>query len=367
MKRNKRVALLSTLALLSGAILMPAEAQQPVLKRTTKLRTGETQTASSDTLSQRVRLQNLDLEQSTDAATWMRTIYRQLDLSKDANAALYYPTKTTEQAQNLFAQIFKLIGSDRINVYEYLDGEEIFTPEYKVQFKELLDRFRINYTEGKGRGEATYNVANADIPSSEVKSYYLKETWYFDAATSTYDVKVDALCPILYDLGDYGEVAMPLFWVPYQEIKPFISTTPVMLSSYNNKPSATLDDFFRLKMYDGEIIKTKNLQGRALAQYVATPDSLQAERVRIERQLTDFKKSLFVACQDDAPADSVAAATSPRTATSSAKGTNSRDKRVRSTKASAQSKAAKVKAPKAPKTPKVSKPASSGRSVRGRI
>lgn len=361
MKRNKRIALLGLLTLCVCSQYQTSEAQQAALRRTVKPRQGE-QSAAVDTLSQRVRLHNLDLTQDTRGASWMRTIYRQLDLSREANAPLYYPTKTTEQAQNLFAQIFKLVASDRIKVYEYLDGEEIFTPEYKVQFKDLLDRFRINYTESKG-SEGGYKVANADIPASEVKAYYVKETWYFDAVTSTYDVKIDAICPILYDLGDYGEVAMPLFWLPYEEIKPFISGTLVMLSSYNNKSSATLDDFFRLNMYKGDIIKTKNLLNRALSQYVSTPDSLQAEQKRIEQQLKDFKNHLFVSCADTST-DSLSS--SPVLSSAKAtKGSNIRDKRVRNTKRSTLSQP--KKAEKVPKAPKAKAATTGGRSVRGRI
>lgn len=364
MNGTQRIVWLSTLALVVGGLQLTAEAQQATLRRSARPRQGVEQAAGADTLSQRVRLHNLDMTQDTEGASWMRTIYRRLDLAKEANAPLYYPTKTSEQSQNLFAQIFKLVAADRVKIYEYLDGEELFTPEYKVQFKELLDRFRINYTESKGREWQHYQVANADIPASEVKAYYLKETWYFDANTSTYDVKIDAICPILYDLGDYGEVAMPLFWIPFEELKPFISGKPVMLSSYNNKPSATLDDFFRLTMYDGEIIKTKNLLNRALAQYITSPDSLKVEQERIELQLQDFKKNLFVSCADS-QLDSLAAPA--RTATASlAKGTNSRDKRVRRAKTTA---AAQPKTPKV-KTPKVAKPkpsTSGGRSVRGRI
>lgn len=358
MKGNKRVVWFSAVALLLGGLSASVEAQQPTLRRTVRLRQGEG-SATADTLSQRVRLHNLDLSQDTERASWLRTIYRQLDLSKEANAPLYYPTKTTEQAQSLFAKIFKLVAADQIKVYEYLDGEEVFTPEYKVKFKDLLDRFRINYTESKG----SYHVADADIPTSEVKAYYLKETWYFDAATSTYDVKIDAICPILYDLGDYGEVAMPLFWLPFDEVKPFISDKPVMLSSYNNKPSATLDDFFRLGMYDGQIIKTKNLLNRALSQYITDPDSLKVEQERIELQLKDFKKKLFVACVDTrVDTLTVNMSVPPR----DVKGANSRDKRVRSAKNTVATKT-KVKSIKAAKTSKVKPATTGGRSVRGRI
>lgn len=359
MNLNRGIVLI-TIAIWSALNWAVAQQTAPTIKRTAKVRQSAKTETTADTLSQRAKLLYETLIQGTERASWIRTIYRQLDLSKEANAPLYYPTHTTESSQNLFAQIFKLVAENQINVYEYLDGEEVFTPEYKVKFKELLDRFRINYTETKEKTQTKYRVTNADIPTSEVKSYYIKETWFFDEATSTYDVKLDALCPILYDLGDYGEVPMPLFWLPYEELKPFISITPVMLSSRNNKASSTLDDYFRLRMYDGEIIKTKNLLNKALTQYITTPDSLSSERKRIEDELETFKANLFVKREANDTDSLTGVPQTPR----QDKNANTRDKRVRSknTAKAVQPKVSKSKAPKA-----TSKPSTGGRSVRGRI
>lgn len=345
--------------------LTSAQVSTPTIKRTAKVRSATSQASleSKDSLSQRTKLLNIDLTQNIQEANWTRTIYRQLDLTKESNAPLYYPTRTTDASQNLFAQIFKLLSNKRIVAYEYIDGEEVFTSEYKVQFKDLLDRFRINYTLEDKKGDK-YHVANADIPSSEVKSYYIKETWFFDPTTSTYDVKIDAICPILYDLGEYGEVPMPLFWLPYEEIKPFISIEPVMLSSYNNKANATLDDFFRLGLYEGEIIKTKNLLGNTLAQSITSPDSIQVERKRIESELKDFGKQLFVQ-PSSSPTDSLRSEIEVKQGATNTRNINSRDKRIRSAKAIKQTEGKKTKAPKSQKMNKSN--TSSGRSVRGRI
>lgn len=335
-------------------------AQEATVRRAGEPRVKQASGATPESsLSQRALEQSRLLSRDTDHVNWRRTVYRYLDLTDERNAALYYPTTSTEQAQNLFTKLFRLIATEQIKGYEYIDGPEVFDQKHELKFKDLLDRFRISYTEGRGKGNARYEVALPDVPSSEVKAYYLKETWYFDQRTSTYDVKVEAICPILYDLGDYGEVPMPLFWLPYEVIRPHLSAQPVMLSSYNNVASATLDDFFRLKMYHGEIIKTQNLLNRSLAQYATTPDSLKAERKRIEGELSKFEQNLFIA-------DTVKTQTSERT-TAEKTARNSRDKRVRSAKSSSKStKTSTAKATKAAK-PKAEKPArTAGRSVRGR-
>lgn len=347
------------IGLLTGVVAWggSASAQEATVRRATEPRAKQERGAIPESsLSQRALEQSRLLSRDLHHVNWKRTVYRYLDLTDERNAALYYPTTSTEQAQNLFTKLFRLIATDQIKGYEYIDGPEIFDQKHELKFKDLLDRFRITYTEGRGKGNARYEVALPDIPSTEVKAYYLKETWYFDQHTSTYDVKVEAICPILYDLGDYGEVPMPLFWLPYEVIRPHLSAQLAMLSSYNNVATATLDDFFRLRMYHGEIIKTQNLLNRSLAQYATTPDSLKAERKRIEGELTKFGQSLFIP-------DSVKTRPSENQDKAQAV-SNSRDKRVRSVKNS--SKATKSRVAKVAK-PKVTKPArTAGRSVRGR-
>lgn len=340
------VRLILSVILLSAHISLIAQ-EVTVQRGSVRNRPQQTTSGANTTvISERTRTQTIDLAQKTSSATWMRIVYRRIDLDKEQNAVLYYPVRPTEQRSNLFTQIFKLVNDNSLKVYEYLDGQEIFTDEYQVKFKDLLDRFRISYTERRGQDASRYQVALADIPSAEVKAYYIKETWFFNQTTSVYDVRIDAICPILYDMGDYGEVAMPLFWVPYENIRPYISSTPIMLSSINNAAYATLDDYFRLSLYHGDIVKTDNLRNLSLAQMVASPDSLISVQRRIELELDSFRKGLF-ASESLAP-ESVSAEVK-------ASG-NSRDKRVRSSS----QKATKVK------TPKASTPRSSGRSARSR-
>ena len=46
-----------------------------------------------------------------EEVVWRRDIYRELDLSKDANAGLYYPVEPQGKQLNLFTYIFKTITS----------------------------------------------------------------------------------------------------------------------------------------------------------------------------------------------------------------------------------------------------------------
>ena len=90
----------------------------------------------------------------TDAdRQWMRVIYRHLDLDKDKHAALYFPEEIVDGQENLFRIIMRLLANNQLSAYEYLDGREVFTDQYKLKVADLLDRFHILYTPAKGSTE----------------------------------------------------------------------------------------------------------------------------------------------------------------------------------------------------------------------
>lgn len=238
----------------------------------------------------RMEQHNRDIEEEIAGARWSRIIYRYIDLRKEANAPLYHPATPTAGKRNLFAMIFRLLQENRIRAYEYLDGREEFTEEYRARFPDLVDRFGIYHTTDNG----TITVNDADVPSNEVQGYYLKEAYYFDTATSAFRVQPVALCPVLFRQDDdaAADTRYPLFWIPYGELEPYTRRMPLMASALNNRVTETVDDFFRKRSYHGEIYKTGNPGNRAISQYTSTPEEMKAEQDRIEQELLDFEQLL---------------------------------------------------------------------------
>lgn len=100
---------------------------------------------------------------------------------------LYYPEEIIDGQENLFRVLLGLVASNKIKVYEYLDGREIFTEEYEVKVEDMLERFHILYEVKAGRTAKrnTYIIEESDVPCNEVLSYYVKEKWIFDQRSST--------------------------------------------------------------------------------------------------------------------------------------------------------------------------------------
>ena len=304
-------------------------------------------------------------------AAWRRDLYRSLDLTKEANAILYYPVTPQNGQQNLFTYLFKLLLRKQIKVYDYkLDGNEDFSAKNEVTAKELMDRYNIFYEEKDGK----VRVNDADLPSEEVKVYFIKESTYYDQHTATFRKQVTALCPVLKrgDADFGGELAQyPMFWVKMQDVAPYLGKLMLMGSSLNNAAMMSAADFFTLGCYEGDIYKAVNLQDRLLANYCPDDSAMMKEQRRIEKQLTDVQEHVYG--RDSAyyarlRADSIAQAQADSLAAQGKKvrttrtATTRRSSGVSARRSSGSSSSGSSSKSSKTKTPKTTKPKSSGGS-----
>ena len=224
---------------------------------------------------------------------WRRDIYRELDLNDDANAALYYPVEAVGGQMNLFTYMFKLMLSGKVRAYQYrLDGHESFNYDDRVVPKAFMDNYHIFYERNKN---GALTLDDSDIPSREVKSYYIKEAAYYDQRTATFHTKVIALCPIMTRDDDFGDAGTkyPLFWMKYDDLAPYLAKQQIMTSNLNNAATMSIDDYFVRNQYKGKIYKTTNMLGKTLAQYCPNDSALSKEQKRIEGELAAFEKNIW--------------------------------------------------------------------------
>ena len=292
----KKLLFLTMIMMMAGSAL-----GQPQRSRVQPAEQKQKQNPSS-AMSMRAQLTFPTAVEMPEEVVWRRDIYRELDLTEDANAGLYFPVEPQGRQLNLFTYIFKLAQNGYVPVYEYpTDGSDNFSDEAKVEMKTILDNYHIFYEEQNGK----LKVDNSDIPSAEVKKYYLKESAYYDQANSSFHIKVLALCPVMLREDDFGgeSTQYPLFWVKYADLEPFLNRQTVMASSLNNAATMSMADYFTLNSYKGKIYKTNNAQGKTLLQLCnGDADKLSAEQKRIEAELAAFHKTIF---GDPAKRDSI--------------------------------------------------------------
>lgn len=299
MKLYRKILMISLLGAAAAGAIAQVESGGTVRRRSPKdKKAQQAQPGVTD------RMQDFfTIKEPHDAdLAYMREIYRQLDLSRPENAPLYFPEDVIDNQKNLFRTILEQVISGQLPAYEYLDGREVFTDQYRVDVGEMLDRFGIYYTQGKGHSERNpkYEIAEADVPTNQVLNYYIIEKWEFDKRTNRMRTRVEAICPVLNRTGDFGgETKYPMFWVKYDQLRPWLAQQYVFLTDDNNLPQYSLDDYFNLGMYKGDIYKTKNLRNLSMMQMYPDPDDLERAQDSIDNRLRNYGKDLWVPTREE--------------------------------------------------------------------
>lgn len=300
MKLYRKILLTGLVGLAAAGAIAQVENAGTVRRRSPKEKRNQEQSQPGVT----ERMQDFyTVKEPHDAdLQYMREIYRQIDLSKDQNTPLYFPEDIIDGQKNLFRTILELVVSGKVPAYEYLDGREVFTDKYQLKVNDMLDRFGIYYTTGKGHSERNpnYVIEEADVPTTQVLNYYIIEKWEFDKRTHRMRTRVEAICPVLNRTGDFGgEAKYPMFWVKYDQLRPWLAQQYVFLTDDNNLPQYSLDDYFNLGMYDGEIYKTKNLRNLSMMQMYPDPDDLARAQDSIDNRLRNYGKDLWVPTREE--------------------------------------------------------------------
>ena len=191
---------------------------------------------------------------------WSKKVYREIDLTKAANSSLFSPVVISQQktldTEGLFNTLFDLVMNNKINAYKYnLSGNASFDEEHIVDMQQILKDFSIPYKKENGKVMVDFR----DIPSEEVLTYYVREQITYNPVNSSFRRKVDALCPVIVGVDEVtGETTKyPMFWVTYYDIQPYLTWQKI--SSHENESSVmTMNDYFLLNCYEGQIYRTEN-------------------------------------------------------------------------------------------------------------
>lgn len=249
-------------------------------------------TTAQETLRQRAYYPT-GVPMEDETVEWKQDVYRELSLLEPANAGLFSPADQLDKPQGLFAHIFDMAVKRIIHLYKYeIDGNEKLIPRNEMGIKNFLDDYHIAYT-ADSTGRLTFN--KNDIPYAEVTTFYIKEAVYYDAVNSSFRTKVIALCPVLVMEDEFNDqpVRYPLFWVKYQEMERYMQHVIFRPEIRNLAVRMTMDDFFTLNRYKGDIYKVYNPHATTLSQYCKNDTVMQEEQQRIERNLQEVRRRVY--------------------------------------------------------------------------
>ena len=137
--------------------------------------------------------------------------------------------------------------------------------------------------------QATYKediqIVENEINWEDVRRFRVKESWFFDAKTSTLRVRILGIAPLVDVRDSEGNFRYekPLFWVHYPSARTLLAGRKVITHGGNASTTTSWEDLFEMRYFASTIMKENNIQDMRLQDYLAGTDLLlHAERIEDE-------------------------------------------------------------------------------------
>ena len=221
---------------------------------------------------------------------WSTKIERVIDLREKMNQVFYYPLLPINDRQNLIDVLMQAINEGTITAYGNATNDDEFQSPMSPSEVELIgimegekmsveERFDPDLQEYYL--DTTYNI----FERSEVKSYRIKEEWFFDKQRSVMEVRIIGICPVIDRKNEDGVYTgkSSLFWVYFPEARKILSKAEVFNHRKNDAARLTYDDIFHKRFFSSRIVKESNKYDRKIEEYKQGIDALlEAEKIKEE-------------------------------------------------------------------------------------
>jgi gliding motility associated protien GldN len=134
--------------------------------------------------------------------------------------------------------------------------------------------------------EEKLQIVRNDINWEDVKRFRVKEVWFFDKETSTLQVRILGIAPMIDVRDNEGNFRFekPMFWVYYPHAREMFARHRVFTMGGNTNVTTSWEDMFEMRHFASYIYKESNVYDRKLedAGYLGVDLLMQSERIKNE-------------------------------------------------------------------------------------
>ncbi|HMQ47532.1 MAG TPA: gliding motility protein GldN [Saprospiraceae bacterium] len=217
---------------------------------------------------------------------WEKRIWRVIDVREKMNLPFAYPERP------LFTILMESAESGEITVYSVEDDKFTvpLTPDEVASMGSSQDTIA---TVDPETYEETFQIVVNDVNPEDVKRFRLKEIWFFDEESSTMQVRILGIAPLIEerDDNDNFKYERPMFWVYYPGSREMLAREKVFNVGNDNSP-ITWEDLFEMRFFSSYIYKESNVFDRRLEDYLSGIDLLM-EADKIQKDIFNFEQDLW--------------------------------------------------------------------------
>jgi len=211
--------------------------------------------------------------------TWEKRVWRDVDMREKQNQSLYYPIELITGRMSLFQVLAKYILNGSLLAF---DSEEFVVPyelsaiRDKIKKCDSLDESNVD-AEGNEIITKVFKCDSTEI-FRKIRSYRLKEDWFFDKQKSVLEVRIVGMGIFTYD--EDKEAIKEQFWVYFPACRPLFAKHEVY-NTKNDSERRTFEDIFWKRQFNSTITKETNVYDRSILQYARGIDALlESDRIK---------------------------------------------------------------------------------------
>jgi gliding motility associated protien GldN len=217
---------------------------------------------------------------------WEKRIWRIIDVREKMNLSFAYPERM------FFSILQEAAESGEITVYSTEDDKFSLplTPDEVASMGASVDTIATVDPETYAE---TFTVVRNEVNPQDVKRFRLKEVWFFDKESSTLQVRILGIAPLIEEFDNNGnfKYERPMFWVYYPDARAVLGREKVFNMGNDNNPM-TWEDLMEMRFFSSYIYKESNVFDQRLEDYLSGVDMLM-ESDRIKQEIFNFEHDLW--------------------------------------------------------------------------
>lgn len=206
---------------------------------------------------------------------WEKRIWRIIDTREKMNLPFVAPEAP------LFTILSEAVLSGELGVYS-TENDRFTKPLTAEEVRAMLFKRDTVYAIEEDSYEDKLLIVENEMNWEDVRRYRIKESWFFDAKTSTLRVQILGIAPLVDVRDAEGNFLYekPLFWVHYPSARPLLAAKKVIAHGGNFVSTTTWDDLFEMRYFASSVMKENNIHDMRLQDYLAGTDLLlHSERI----------------------------------------------------------------------------------------
>ena len=217
---------------------------------------------------------------------WEKRIWRVLDIREKMNLPFAYPERP------FFSILMDAATAGEITVYSTEDDKftSQLTPDEVASMGATIDTV---ITFDPETYEEQIQVVRNDINPEDVKRFRIKEVWFFDEESSTLQVRILGIAPLIDKTDENGNFLYekPMFWVYYPEARQILARERVF-NIGNDASAITWEDLMEMRYFSSYIFKESNVRDRRIQDYLTGVDIL-LEADKIKQEIFNYEHDLW--------------------------------------------------------------------------